>query len=200
MSWKALSFSMVLIYIIIWWIPQDLRIMHSFFVTCYRKVSKRYNLKRNAQKSFCKGEHFPKRESHQDWWVTGVLSSSYSRHMTQLPGENASSIHKSSLVNPPLRNKHVCKRANQKENSMSQLQQLLNSITIKIGVVSDRDPDIKTNLHNWFFLDNAPLKSPVQYYTLKSKLLKMIQKKSQMLNFSWCQLHWWEDIRCYVYI
>jgi hypothetical protein len=68
--------------------------------------------------------------------------------MTQLPGENASSIHKSSLANPPLRNKHVCKRANQKENSMSQLQQLLNSITIKIGVVSDRDPDIKTNLHN----------------------------------------------------
>jgi hypothetical protein len=68
--------------------------------------------------------------------------------MTQLPGENASSIHKSSLANPALRNKHVCKRANQKENSMSQLQQLLNSITIKIGVVSDRDPDIKTNLHN----------------------------------------------------
>jgi hypothetical protein len=41
---------------------------------------------------------------------------------------------------------------------MSQLQQLLNSITIKIGVVSDRDPDIETNLHNWLFLDNAPLK------------------------------------------
>jgi hypothetical protein len=31
---------------------------------------------------------------------------------------------------------------------MSQLQQLLNSITIKIGVVSYRDPDIETNLHN----------------------------------------------------
>jgi len=41
---------------------------------------------------------------------------------------------------------------------MSQLQQLLNSITIKIGVVSYRDPDIETNLHNWLFLDNAPLK------------------------------------------
>jgi hypothetical protein len=41
---------------------------------------------------------------------------------------------------------------------MSQLQQLLNSITIKIGVVSDREPYIETNLHNWLFLDNAPLK------------------------------------------
>jgi hypothetical protein len=41
---------------------------------------------------------------------------------------------------------------------MSQLQQLLNSITIKVGVLSDRDPDIETNLHNWLFLDNAPLK------------------------------------------
>ncbi len=32
-----------------------------FSVTCYRKVSKIYNLQRNAQKSFCKGGHFPKR-------------------------------------------------------------------------------------------------------------------------------------------
>jgi hypothetical protein len=68
--------------------------------------------------------------------------------MTQLPGENASSIYKSSLANPPLRNKHICKRANRKENSMSELQKLLNFITIKIGVVSDRDPDIETNLGN----------------------------------------------------
>jgi hypothetical protein len=61
---------------------------------------------------------------------------------------------------------------------MSQLQQLLNSITIKIGVVSDRDPDIETNLHNWLFLDNAPLKTPVQFYIWKSKLLKNDVKKS----------------------
>ncbi len=31
---------------------------------------------------------------------------------------------------------------------MSELQKLLNFITIKIGVVSDRDPDIETNLGN----------------------------------------------------
>jgi hypothetical protein len=68
--------------------------------------------------------------------------------MTQLPGENACSIHKSSLANPTLRNKPIYKRAKQKENSMSQLQQLLNYITIKIGVVSDRDPDLETNLYN----------------------------------------------------
>jgi hypothetical protein len=30
--------------------------------------------------------------------------------------------------------------------------------------VSDRDPDIETNLHNWLFLDNAPLKTPVLFY------------------------------------
>jgi hypothetical protein len=70
--------------------------------------------------------------------------------MTQLPGENAShTIHNSSLANPALRNKHICKRANQKKiQLMSQLQQLLNSITIKVGVLSDRDPDVETNLHN----------------------------------------------------
>jgi hypothetical protein len=39
--------------------------------------------------------------------------------MTQLPGENASHTkHNSSLANPALRNKHICKRANQKENSI----------------------------------------------------------------------------------
>jgi hypothetical protein len=37
--------------------------------------------------------------------------------MTQLPGKNAShTIHNSSLANPVLRNKHICERANQKEN------------------------------------------------------------------------------------
>jgi hypothetical protein len=80
--------------------------------------------------------------------VTGALSSSYSAHMTQLPWENASSIHNSSLANPPSRNKHICERANLKRNSMSQLQQLLNSVKIKIQVVSDRDLDIAKKFHN----------------------------------------------------
>ncbi len=53
---------------------------------------------------------------------------------------------------------------------------LTKNITIKIGVVSDRDPDVEANLHNWLFLDNAPWKTPVQFYILKSKLLRMIKK------------------------
>jgi hypothetical protein len=69
----------------------------------YRKVSKRYNLKKKRSKIF----------------LQGAPSSSYSPHMTQLPGENAShTIQNSSLANPTLRNKHICKRANQKENSI----------------------------------------------------------------------------------
>jgi hypothetical protein len=68
--------------------------------------------------------------------------------MTQVPGENASSINNSSLANPPLRNKHICERVNLKRNSISQLQQLLNSVKIKIQVVSDRDLDIGKQFHN----------------------------------------------------
>jgi hypothetical protein len=68
---------------------------------------------------------------------------------------------------------------------MSQLQQLLNSIAIKIGVVSDRDPDIETNLHNWFFLDNAPWKITGAILHLKFQASeKWFKKKSQTLNFS----------------
>jgi hypothetical protein len=63
-------------------------------------------------------------------------------------------------------NKYICKRVNQKENSMSQLQQLLNSIRIKIGVLNDRDLDIETNFHNWLLLDNATLKTPVQFIVM----------------------------------
>jgi len=61
---------------------------------------------------------------------------------------------------------------------MSQLQQPLNSITIKIGVVSDRDPDIETNLHNWLFLDNAPLKITGAILYLKSQASEEWFKKS----------------------
>jgi hypothetical protein len=53
--------------------------------------------------------------------------------------------------------------------------------------VSGRDPDIETNLHNWLFLDNIPLKIPVQFYNLKIQTSENDLKKvsnAQLLMMS----------------
>jgi len=98
------------------------------------KVSKRYNLKKKRSKIF----------------LQGAPSSSYSPHMTQLPGGKCLPHYTEFISCQASFKKYTSTKEQTKKKIqlMSQLQQLLNSITIKIGIVNDNDPNIETNLHN----------------------------------------------------
>jgi hypothetical protein len=98
------------------------------------KVSKRYNLKKKRSKIF----------------LQGAPSSSYSPHMTQLPAGKCLPHYTEFISCQSSFKKYTSTKEQTKKKIqlMSQLQQLLNSITIKIGIVKDNDLGIETNLHN----------------------------------------------------